>query len=152
MIIKDLNQYSLNSEENKESIANLSKNPFPTRKEEIWKYTPFKKFKKINFHNQENFKIKDLDTLNLPNLDGIVIVFENGRYNSKLSKIVETDEIDISFSSDIFPRNNFKTIKKNNYFTSLNSSFLTNIFLGLFINFSVISKAWGGNVALNIQI
>ena len=129
MIIKDLNQYSLNSEENKEAIANLSKNPFPSKKEEIWKYTPFKKFKKINFHNQENFKIKDLDTLNLPNLDGIVIVFENGRYNSKLSRIVETDKINISFSSDIFPRNNFKTIKKNNYFTSLNSSFLTNSIL-----------------------
>ena len=126
LIIKDLNQFSLNSEENKEAIANLTKNLFPSRKEEIWKYTPFKKFKKINFHNQENFKIKGLDTFNLPNLDGIVIVFENGRDNSKLSRIVETDEIDISFSSDIFPSNNFQTIKKNNYFTSLNSSFLTN--------------------------
>jgi hypothetical protein len=116
LIIKDLNQFSLNSEENKEAIANLSKNLFPSRKEEIWKYTPLKKFKKINFHNQENFKTKGLDTFNLPNLDGIVIVFENGRYNSKLSRIVETDEIDISFSSDIFPINNFQTIKKKQLF------------------------------------
>ncbi len=125
MIIKDLNQHPSNSEGNKLALANLIKNTFPTRKEEIWKYTPLKKLKKINFHNQEHFKTKDLESFNLPNLDGIIIVFENGRYNSKLSRIIDSDEIDVSFSSNTFPGNNFSTIKQNNYFTSLNSSFLT---------------------------
>jgi len=124
LIIKDLNQHPSNSEGNKLALANLIKNTFPTRKEEIWKYTPLKKLKKINFHNQEHFETKDLESFNLPNLDGIIIVFENGRYNSKLSKIIDSDEIDVSFSSNTFPGNNFSTIKQNNYFTSLNSSFL----------------------------
>ena len=125
MIIKDLNQHLSNSEGNKLALANLTKNTFPSRKEEIWKYTPLKKLKKINFHNQEHFKTKDLKSLNLPNLDGIIIVFENGRYDSKLSRIIGSDEIDISFRSNSFPGNNFNTIKQDNYFTSLNSSFLT---------------------------
>ena len=58
MIIKDLNHNSLLKENSKLDLEALNLGSFPKRKEERWKYTPLRSLKKINFHNQFNFKIE----------------------------------------------------------------------------------------------
>ena len=125
MIIKDLNHNSLLKENSKLDLEALNLGSFPKRKEERWKYTPLRSLKKINFHNQFNFKIEHLNSLGIPKIEGLVIVLENGKFNSSLSNIIDLMDIELLFLNDIDIVNNFQEPSHKDYFTNLNFSFLT---------------------------
>ena len=125
MIIKDLNHNSLLKENPKLDLEALNLGSFPNRKEERWKYTPLRALKKINFHNQLNFKIEDLSSLNIPKIEGLVVVLENGKFNSSLSNILDFKEIELLFLNGTDTSKNRQEQKHKDYFTNLNFSFLT---------------------------
>lgn len=125
MIIKDLNHNSLLKENSKLDLEALNLGSFPKRKEERWKYTPLRFLKKINFHNQFNFKIEHLNSLGIPKIDGLVIVLENGKFNSSLSNIIDLMDIELLFLNDGDIVNNSQEPSHKDYFTNLNFSFLT---------------------------
>ena len=125
MIIKELNHNSLLKKTSKLDLEVLDLGSFPNRKEERWKYTPLRALKKINFHNQLNFKIDHLSSLEIPKIEGLVVVLENGKFNSILSNIVELKGVELSFVNESDIANNSEEPKHKNYFTSLNFSFLT---------------------------
>ena len=104
----------------------LSKTPFPTRKDEKWKYTPLMKIKKLPFTNNSSFLIKDIKSLNLPSFDGLSVVLENGRVNPNLSKSLNIKGVDVSFLSTSKENDSFTNkLKTENYFSLLNSSYLS---------------------------
>ena len=125
MIIKDLNHNSLLKENSKLDLESINLGSFPKRKEERWKYTPLRSLKKINFHNQFNFKIEHLNSLGIPKIEGLVIVLENGKFNSSLSNIIDLMDIELLFFNDVDIVNNPQEPSHKNYFTNLNFSFLT---------------------------
>ena len=125
MIIKDLNHNSLLKENSKLDLEALKLGSFPNRKEERWKYTPLRSLKKINFHNQLNFKIEHLNSLGIPKIEGLVIVLENGKFNSSLSNIIDLMDIELLFLNDGDIVNNSQEPSHKDYFTKLNFSFLT---------------------------
>ena len=125
MIIKDLNHNSLLKENSKLDLEALNLGSFPKRKEERWKYTPLRSLKKINFHNQFNFKIEHLNSLGIPKIEGLVIVLENGKFNSSLSNIIDLMDIELLFLNDGNTVNNSQEPSHKDYFTNLNFSFLT---------------------------
>ena len=125
MIIKDLNHNSLLKENSKLDLEALNLGSFPKRKEERWKYTPLRFLKKINFHNQFNFKIEHLNSLGIPKIDGLVIVLENGKFNSSLSNIIDLMDVELLFLNDGNIVNNSQEPSHKDYFTNLNFSFLT---------------------------
>ena len=125
MIIKDLNHNSLLKENSKLDLEPLTLGSFPNRKEERWKYTPLRALKKINFHNQLNFKIELLSSLGIPKIEGLVIVLENGKFNSSLSNILDLMEIELLFFNNGDIAKNSQEPSHKDYFTNLNFSFLT---------------------------
>ena len=125
MIIKNLTHNSLLKENSKLDLEDLTLGSFPNRKDERWKYTPLRALKKINFHNQLNFKTEHLNSLGLPKLEGLVIVLENGKFNSTLSNIIDLKEIELLFLNGADIANNFQESTQNGYFNNLNASFLT---------------------------
>ena len=125
MIIKELNHNSLLKKTSKLDLEVLDLGSFPNRKEERWKYTPLRALKRINFHNQLNFKIDHLSSLEIPKIEGLVVVLENGKFNSILSNIVDLKGIELSFVNESDIANNSEEPKHKNYFTALNFSFLT---------------------------
>ena len=125
MIIKNLNHNSSHKENSKLALEAFALGSFPNRKEERWKYTPLRVLKKINFHNQLNFKTENLSSLGIPKIDGLVIVLENGKFNSSLSNIIDLKEIELIFLNDGDIANNFQEPNHKDYFTNLNFSFLT---------------------------
>jgi Fe-S cluster assembly protein SufD len=125
LIIKDLNHNSLLKENSKLDLEALNLGSFPKRKEERWKYTPLRSLKKINFHNQLNFKIEHLNSLGIPKIEGLVIVLENGKFNSSLSNIIDLVDIELLFLNDGDIVNNSQEPSHKDYFTNLNFSFLT---------------------------
>jgi len=125
LIIKDLNHNSLLKENSKLDLEALNLGSFPKRKEERWKYTPLRSLKKINFHNQFNFKIEHLNSLGIPKIEGLVIVLENGKFNSSLSNIIDLMDIELLFLNDFDIVNNSQEPSHKDYFTNLNFSFLT---------------------------
>ena len=125
MIIKNLTHNSLLKENSKLDLEDLTLGSFPNRKDERWKYTPLRPLKKINFHNQLNFKTEHLNSLALPKLEGLVIVLENGKFNSSLSNIIDLKEIELLFLNGADIANNFQESTQKGYFNNLNASFLT---------------------------
>ena len=125
MIIKNLNHNSSHKENSKLALEAFALGSFPNRKEERWKYTPLRVLKKINFHNQLNFKTENLSSLGIPKIDGLVIVLENGKFNSSLSNIIDLKDIELIFLNDGDIANNFQEPTHKDYFTNLNFSFLT---------------------------
>tara|TARA_B100000035_G_C21028420_1_gene567237 strand:- start:1410 stop:2621 length:1212 start_codon:yes stop_codon:yes gene_type:complete len=125
LIIKNLTHNSLLKENSKLDLEDLTLGSFPNRKDERWKYTPLRALKKINFHNQLNFKTEHLNSLGLPKLEGLVIVLENGKFNSTLSNIIDLKEIELLFLNGADIANNFQESTQNGYFNNLNASFLT---------------------------
>lgn len=125
MIIKNLTHNSLLKENSKLDLEDLTLGSFPNRKDERWKYTPLRALKKINFHNQLNFKTEHLNSLGLPKLEGLVIVLENGKFNSTLSNIIDLKEIELLFLNGADITNHFQESTQNGYFNNLNASFLT---------------------------
>ena len=125
MIIKNLTHNSFLKENSKLDLEDLSLGSFPNRKDERWKYTPLRALKKINFHNQLNFKTEHLNSLGLPKLEGLVIVLENGKFNSSLSNIIDLKEIELLFINGADIADNSKEPIQKGYFNNLNASFLT---------------------------
>ena len=125
MIIKNLTHNSFLKENSKLDLEDLSLGSFPNRKDERWKYTPLRALKKINFHNQLNFKTEHLNSLGLPKLEGLVIVLENGKFNSSLSNIIDLKEIELLFLNGADIADNPKEPVQKGYFNNLNASFLT---------------------------
>ena len=125
MIIKNLTHNSFLKENSKLDLEDLSLGSFPNRKDERWKYTPLRALKKINFHNQLNFKTEHLNSLGLPKLEGLVIVLENGKFNSSLSNIIDLKEIELLFLNGADIADNSKEPIQIGYFNNLNASFLT---------------------------
>ena len=125
MIIKNLTHNSLLKENSKLDLEDLTLGSFPNRKDERWKYTPLRPLKKINFHNQLNFKTEHLNSLGLPKLEGLVIVLENGKFNSTLSNIIDLKEIELLFLNGADIADNSKEPVQKDYFNNLNASFLT---------------------------
>lgn len=125
MIIKNLNHNSFIKENSKLDLEALNLGSFPNRKEERWKYTPLRALKKINFHNQLNFKTEYLNSLGIPKIEGLVIVLENGKFNSSLSNIIDLMEIELLFLNGADIANNSQEPNHKDYFTNLNFSFLT---------------------------
>ena len=125
MIIKELNHNSLLKENSKLDLENLSLGSFPTRKDEKWRYTPLRALKKINFHNQLNFKIENLNSFEIPKIEGLVIVLENGKFNSDLSNLIDLKEIELSFDKENVISKSSDETKLKDYFTNLNLSFLS---------------------------
>ncbi len=138
MIIKELNHNSLLKENSKLDLENLNLGSFPTRKEERWRYTPLRALKKINFHNQLNFKIENLNSLEIPKIEGLVIVLENGKFNSDLSNLIDLKEIELSFDKENVISKSSDETKHKDYFTNLNFSFLSEkVVLKIKANFNI---------------
>jgi len=125
LIIKNLNHNSFLKENSNLALEALNLGSFPNRKEERWKYTPLRALKKINFHNQLNFKIEHLSSLEIPKIEGLVIVLENGKFNSSLSNIIDLMDIELLFFNGTNIANNSQEPNHKDYFTNLNFSFLT---------------------------
>tara|TARA_B110000027_G_scaffold28987_1_gene31830 strand:- start:13452 stop:14663 length:1212 start_codon:yes stop_codon:yes gene_type:complete len=138
LIIKELNHNSLLKENSKLDLENLNLGSFPTRKEERWRYTPLRALKKINFHNQLNFKIENLNSLEIPKIEGLVIVLENGKFNSDLSNLIDLKEIELSFDKENVISKSSDETKHKDYFTNLNFSFLSEqVVLKIKANFNI---------------
>lgn len=69
----------------------LSTQDFPTNKQEDWKYTSIREISKKEFRPQSpvNLSVIELKEHLIPNLNAILLVFVNGFYQEKLSKIPE---------------------------------------------------------------
>ena len=83
---------TLNFNKNSFSVDNFSWDSvdaakLPEKSEENWRYLKWGKLKKINFHGDFKNHLSNLDDLDLPHLDGYVIVIENGIFNDKASNI-----------------------------------------------------------------
>ncbi len=126
MITNKLNYISLFGGESDNALEQLNSSTFPSRKEEEWKYAPLKKLKKIPFINHSEFNVQNLNSFNLPSTSGITIVLENGKLNPNLSKLSSIKGLEVSFISNSKEKNSYSNnLKGNDYFSLLNSSYLT---------------------------
>ena len=126
MITDKLTYSPLNRVASNIALDVFNKTSFPTRKDEKWKYSPLKKLKKHHFTNNSSFSIKNISSLNLPQMDGLILVLENGRINTNLSELPKINGLELSFLSTL--KENDKPIInsiKENYFSLLNSSYLS---------------------------
>lgn len=66
---------------------------FPTIKHEEWKYSNVNNLVKqaFDFNVKSDFGPNDVETLEIPNLQGNVLYFVNGKYNAELSSIVSPE-------------------------------------------------------------
>ncbi|MCP1380928.1 Fe-S cluster assembly protein SufD [Runella salmonicolor] len=66
---------------------------FPTIKHEEWKYSNVNNLVKqaFDFNVKSDFGANDVETLEIPNLQGNVLYFVNGMYNAELSSIVSPE-------------------------------------------------------------
>ncbi len=73
-------------------FENTQKLGFPTTKHEEWKYTNVKPWlaETFDFDASNQLQTTDLSQLPIPNLQGNIIYFINGKYNAQLSNIVTT--------------------------------------------------------------
>ena len=101
------------------SWASLDGAKLPEKSEENWRYLKWGKLKKIHFHGDFKNKLSHLDDLDLPHLDGYVIVIENGVFNDKASHIpANTIGLDFSVTQHhALPEN-------DSYFDVLNTYFV----------------------------
>ncbi len=126
MITDKLIYSSLIRGDSNTSLDLLRKTPFPSRKDEQWKYSPLKKLKKLPFINNSGFSVKNISTLNLPQMNGLILVLENGRVNANLSEFHKINGIKLSFLSSSKEYDSpIINSKKENYFSLLNSSYLS---------------------------
>lgn len=73
---------------------------FPTTKEEEWKYTRVKPILQHSFTPQSSVNVNDVNDYLIPGWEGNLLVFINGFYSAKFSKIVsEFEENDIVIST-----------------------------------------------------
>ena len=74
----------------KTAFDTFEKLGFPTTKHEEWKYSNVKGLagKSFNFHSKSTITFSDIDKLPIPNLDGNILYFINGVFDSSLSTLV----------------------------------------------------------------
>ena len=81
---------------------------FPTIRHEEWKYSSVAALAKETFDlsGTSSFTAEDLAPLQIPNLDGNILYFVNGRYRADLSRIVSSpDDLKISSLADALKTN-----------------------------------------------
>lgn len=126
MITDKLNYSPLVKAESNNALDQFKGTLYPSKKEEEWRYSPLKKLKKIPFINDSSFVVKNLSLLNLPKLEGNILVLENGRFNQNLSSIDNIHGLNISFISNSKENYPYSTnLKTEDYFSLLNSSYLS---------------------------
>jgi len=126
LITDKLNYSPLVKAESNNALDQFKGTLYPSKKEEEWRYSPLKKLKKIPFINDSSFVVKNLSLLNLPKLEGNILVLENGRFNPNLSFIDNIQGLNISFISNSKENYPYSTnLKKEDYFSLLNSSYLS---------------------------
>ena len=126
MITDKLNYSPLVKAESNNALDQFKGTLYPSKKEEEWRYSPLKKLKKIPFINDSSFVVKNLSLLNLPKLEGNILVLENGRFNPNLSFIDNIQGLNISFISNSKENYPYSTnLKTEDYFSLLNSSYLS---------------------------
>ena len=126
MITDKLNYSPLEKAESNNALDQFKRTLYPSKKEEEWRYSPLKKLKKIPFINDSSFVVKNLSLLNLPKLEGNILVLENGRFNQNLSSIDNIHGLNISFISNSKENYPYSTnLKTEDYFSLLNSSYLS---------------------------
>jgi len=126
LITDKLNYSPLVKAESNNALDQFKGTLYPSKKEEEWRYSPLKKLKKIPFINDSSFVVKNLSLLNLPKLEGNILVLENGRFNQNLSSIDNIHGLNISFISNSKENYPYSTnLKTEDYFSLLNSSYLS---------------------------
>jgi len=76
-----------------QALERFDKLGFPTIRHEEWKYSNVKNLinQAFEFNAITNFSAKDLEEMPIPNLEGNILYFINGIYNSELSTIVSPE-------------------------------------------------------------
>lgn len=119
----------------------LRKLNFPTTKEEEWKYTRVNGILKHPFSPQTAVNVPDIKHTLIPNWDGNLMVFINGFYSAKHSKIItDLDESDVVISTISEAKKKHTSIMdqlygivagyKDSVFTALNTAYAND---GLFL-------------------
>lgn len=120
----------------KEASVDFDSAPFPTKKDEEWKYTNVTPIFKNEYipsplSEEDEIEISSVDQFRIPELDVHLLVFINGKFSKQLSKI---DELSNGIIIDNFYNqliNNTEFIKKHvsnketdsNIFNHLNKAF-----------------------------
>ncbi len=123
--------------ERKETVLDFYKNSnFPSKKDEKWRHTKLKSLlqNKYKIQNSNNFSEFEINDFLIPNLDANVLVFINGNFiekyskiNNKSSFIIEDMIVAKSKHSEIFDKYFESTeIYKKDVFTATNSAFISN--------------------------
>ena len=109
---------------------------FPTIRHEEWKYSNVNGLLKESFSLDETatLTVDDLASLEIPNLDGNILYFVNGRYHAELSRIVSpADQVQITSFAEVlktdpdFIGSHFAHYAdyQENAFTALNTALAT---------------------------
>jgi Fe-S cluster assembly protein SufD len=127
-----------------QALERFDKLGFPTIRHEEWKYSNVKNLvnQAFEFNAVTNFSAKDLEEMPIPNLEGNILYFINGIYNSELSTIVSPDSelqiLTFAEASKTQPElveqyfNKYSDYQ-DNAFTALNTAFAQN---GVFVHVS----------------
>jgi len=122
------------NQQRKEALAAFQKIGLPTNKSEEYRFTPITRAleKNFNFDSIENHSsIDSIEKFLIPNVDANVIVFVNGIYSDKISKII-SNEFQISNLKFEISNPHFQKYLSNSddAFTALNSALWSD---GIFI-------------------
>ena len=125
-----------------QALERFDKLGFPTIRHEEWKYSNVKNLvnQAFEFNAVTNFSAKDLEEMSIPNLEGNILYFINGVYDTELSTIVSPDsELQIltfaeaaKTQSELVEQYfNKYSDYQDNAFTALNTAFAQN---GVFVH------------------
>ena len=125
-----------------QALERFDKLGFPTIRHEEWKYSNVKNLvnQAFEFNAVTNFSAKDLEEMPIPNLEGNILYFINGIYNTELSTIVSpTSELQILTFAEAAKTQpelveqyfNKYSDYQDNAFTALNTAFAQN---GVFVH------------------
>lgn len=106
--------YALPEELRQKAATILDTLDYPTTRDEAWKYTRVAKIKNTKFETRDSETVSSVEKYLIPGLEGSVLVFVNGFFQSDLSHIKEEAGVSVSpLSSE-----NHKTWS-NNYMGSI---------------------------------
>lgn len=125
-----------------QALERFDKLGFPTIRHEEWKYSNVKNLvnQAFEFNAVTNFSAKDLEEMSIPNLEGNILYFINGVYDTELSTIVSPDsELQILTFAEAAKAQpelveqyfNKYSDYQDNAFTALNTAFAQN---GVFVH------------------
>lgn len=114
----------------KTAMSVFAKTGFPTTANEEWKYTNLSNILKKEFNFQVEGKIvkEDIETLQIPDLKGNILIFVNGKFSKHLSTILDSQEfLEIYDFSEVAPEKMEsyfqKSVNEHDSFSSLNLAF-----------------------------